>query len=616
MIMTQAIVFLGVVSASAVDRTPTELAHAFVSRVSEQSHIPGLAVGVVKNGESVFAEGYGSLAHGTQQPVGPHSLFQIGSCTKTFIAMGLAHFVALESSDVTWETNVHDITKGKFNASVSYLTRNINIGDLLAHRTGYGDHSGDLVWGLGGVVSERELVEQRVPFLEPTKSLRETFMYSNIGYEIATITLEVLAGEPWYAFVNRTFLVPLGMSETFLGLPDLKKYGMKSNLAYGHFGTFGPGYAKESEPSIASFDLLDSSTPSIFPGFDDGYFGAGSAVSSVTDFCKWMLYLLEKASTINAVAQSESAQMIVPHKWASLFMGLPLNDTGNAFGAGFGFDVVGKVFHGQRFFTKGGDTLFHKARTGFLPESGVAAVVLSSMEGSTSELVCSGIRNAVLEIFTGVNISVVEDNWAKVQKHIDAVEEQFENSKAILTTIPLRYGQNVTIAVKNGSALTLPQMEQVFHATQTSGLPPPEPVQSYVGEFHSAYGGRLHVTSTNDGRLSAHYGAVHGLLSFYEVVPSAGAHVFLCPNASLHTAMFGSLAQMIFMNTTATWQLGDMAFSRDRISVGGASAGEPKRTNFRSPYLPFLANGLDAFLPMRTIMVETNKHRLHEPIIV
>jgi hypothetical protein len=358
--------------------------------------------------------------------------------------------------------------------------------------------------------------------------------------------------------------------------------------------------------------LLNASSPSIFPGIDTGYFGAGSVVSSVTDYGKWMLHLLNASKVDTAVAQSESAQMIIPHTWAEVFMGLPINDVGNALGAGFGFDVVGDLFHGQRFFTKGGDTLFHKTRTGFLPEAGVAAVVFSNMEGFTADAYCTGIRNALLEIFTGVSISTVEANWAELQARINASEQAMEKTPPTPIIIPLQNGRNVTIAVKNGSTPTLPQMELVFDATRDSGLPPPAALQRYVGEFHSSYGGNLHVKALADGRLSAHYGALNGALSFVRVIPTSNAQYFLCPNASLYTALYTSgVAPLIFDNATGSWQLTDIIFSREGNSVD-AVVSQPRHeiTSLRSPYLPFLVDGVNGFPA-----AETSGLRFHEVLV-
>src|SRR5215203_5564578 len=55
--------------------------------------VPGVAVGVVKDGKLVFAKGYGVRKLGESAPVTPDTLFGIASHTKAFTAAALAILV-------------------------------------------------------------------------------------------------------------------------------------------------------------------------------------------------------------------------------------------------------------------------------------------------------------------------------------------------------------------------------------------------------------------------------------------------------------------------------------------------------------------------------------------
>eukprot|EP00966_Prymnesium_polylepis_P323570 7379744-Prymnesium_polylepis.1 len=130
---------------------------ALIGRLARESGIP---VGVtVQNGTS-YVQGFGTMTHGGSEPVSENTLFQIGSCTKMFIAMGLAGFV--EEKAINWTTTVTSILGADFETDNAYLTSYMTIDDLLSHRTGYGDHSGDSLWILGDVGTERELVLKRL----------------------------------------------------------------------------------------------------------------------------------------------------------------------------------------------------------------------------------------------------------------------------------------------------------------------------------------------------------------------------------------------------------------------------------------------------------------------
>ena len=99
-------------------------------------------------------------------------------------------------------------------------------------------------------------------------------MYSNIGYEIATVVLEVLAEEPWYAYVERTFWNVLEMKRTVPGIPALRKHGLESSLSAGHIGVIPASYTAATDQSaIDTYDMLDPLTPKLAGGIKNGFLG-------------------------------------------------------------------------------------------------------------------------------------------------------------------------------------------------------------------------------------------------------------------------------------------------------------------------------------------------------
>ncbi|MGW8267815.1 MAG: serine hydrolase domain-containing protein, partial [Longimicrobiales bacterium] len=63
---------------------------AFVAETQEAWPVPGLAVAIVKDGQTVLAKGYGVRELGTSEVVDEHTLFAIASNTKAFTAAALA----------------------------------------------------------------------------------------------------------------------------------------------------------------------------------------------------------------------------------------------------------------------------------------------------------------------------------------------------------------------------------------------------------------------------------------------------------------------------------------------------------------------------------------------
>src|SRR5437763_14225070 len=56
----------------------------FVAGVMKDWKVPGLSLAVVQNGQVVFLKGYGVRDLEKKTPVTPHTLFAIGSITKSF----------------------------------------------------------------------------------------------------------------------------------------------------------------------------------------------------------------------------------------------------------------------------------------------------------------------------------------------------------------------------------------------------------------------------------------------------------------------------------------------------------------------------------------------------
>src|SRR5688572_26963363 len=60
----------------------------------KQRHTPGAAVAVIKDGQVIYAKGYGVASVETGAPVTPDMLFRLGSTTKMLTAVALVTLAA------------------------------------------------------------------------------------------------------------------------------------------------------------------------------------------------------------------------------------------------------------------------------------------------------------------------------------------------------------------------------------------------------------------------------------------------------------------------------------------------------------------------------------------
>jgi hypothetical protein len=137
--------------------------------------VPGMAIAIVKDGEIIYAKGFGVKDVRTKEPVDSETLFPIASNTKAFTSAALA--ILVDRGLISWSDKVTDYLP-YFKLWDPYVTENITISDLLTHRAGLATFSGDLLWY--GTLYSREEIIKRARHLKPAFGFRERFGYSNL----------------------------------------------------------------------------------------------------------------------------------------------------------------------------------------------------------------------------------------------------------------------------------------------------------------------------------------------------------------------------------------------------------------------------------------------------
>ena len=80
-----------------------------VTAMMAEWHVPGLALGVIKDGKVVYAKGYGYRDVEAKLPVTPRTLMAIGSNSKSFTTVILGMLV--DQKKVAWDTPVISICR-------------------------------------------------------------------------------------------------------------------------------------------------------------------------------------------------------------------------------------------------------------------------------------------------------------------------------------------------------------------------------------------------------------------------------------------------------------------------------------------------------------------------
>lgn len=189
---------------------------AFVKREMEYWNIPGLAVGVIKDGEILLEKGYGYRNLETKEPMTPYTLQGIASCSKSFTSAVLASLV--DEGILDYDQPVSEYIPD-FALMDPVATKEATIRDMLYHRTGLAGHDG--MWPLKGV--SREEYMHRLRYLQPNKPFRSTTHYSNVIYNLLGCIAERVTQKTWEELVEERIFKPLGMERSCLTVKEMRQ---------------------------------------------------------------------------------------------------------------------------------------------------------------------------------------------------------------------------------------------------------------------------------------------------------------------------------------------------------------------------------------------------------
>ncbi len=204
MISIAALFLAGGISLSAyqkpVDR-PAAI-DAYVEAQMKQFHIPGLALAIVRNGQSLFAKGYGFANLEHQVPVKTETVFQSGSTGKQYTSMAV--LILAEEGKIKLEDSIRTVFP-----DAPDTWQPITIRHLLTHTSGLGDYTP--AFDLRKDLKEEEL--RRLIYGTPLGfKPGERFRYSNLGYALLGTLISRVSGKFYGDFLQERIFKPLGMT--------------------------------------------------------------------------------------------------------------------------------------------------------------------------------------------------------------------------------------------------------------------------------------------------------------------------------------------------------------------------------------------------------------------
>ncbi len=185
-----------------------------VDDTAARYRLPGLAVGIVADGEVVYTRTLGELAAGSGDRIDADTLFKIASNSKAMTTGLLARLV--DAGKLEWDDPVTKYLPD-FRMFDPWVTREMQVRDLLIHNSGLGAGAGDLMLWPGPNHFSRADVIHGLRYLKPKYSFRSRYAYDNTLYIVAGEVAAAAGGAPYDALVRRELFAPLGMTRCQVG---------------------------------------------------------------------------------------------------------------------------------------------------------------------------------------------------------------------------------------------------------------------------------------------------------------------------------------------------------------------------------------------------------------
>jgi CubicO group peptidase (beta-lactamase class C family) len=341
----------------------------FVGWAMRQLGVPGLAIAVVQNGETVDAEGFGVRRIGCEEPVTPETRFMIGSSTKPLTTAMMARLVDL--GHFTWSTPVTEVLPG-FALADEDVTRRLEMRHTVSASTGMPRQGLNLVFRFRDVRPEDRIAEMRQ--MSPTTGFGETFQYSNYlvaagGYAAAhSYAPDVGLQDAYNRAMRELVFEPLDMSHTSILCID-------SPLDAAPHSRDLNGIAVPIEPALEQF------ANSVAP--------AGSVWSNVLDIAEYLKFEMREGLNDRG-EQVISAENLLARRRSTIKI-----DGKTSYGLGwFLKDRQGLAEIGH-----GGNTRGFTADMFFLPEHRIGMVILTNLQLANQFL--ASVQQKLVEVLFG-----------------------------------------------------------------------------------------------------------------------------------------------------------------------------------------------------------------------
>src|SRR5690606_25292636 len=222
---------------------------AAIRATVERYDLPGIAVGIVADGEVAHVRTIGETVAGSGDPVTTDTLFKIASNSKAMTATVLARLV--QAGKLRWDDPVVKHLP-HFAMHDPWVTEHMTVHDLLVHNSGLPEGGGDLMLWPEPNDFTRMDITRGLRHIVPAYGFRAGYAYDNLLYVVAGEVAAAAGGASYEELVRREIFEPLALDGCRVGEFDRGRLSVAQ--PHWHDGTRNIAYRIDPPlvPAIAS----------------------------------------------------------------------------------------------------------------------------------------------------------------------------------------------------------------------------------------------------------------------------------------------------------------------------------------------------------------------------
>ncbi|WP_199801124.1 serine hydrolase domain-containing protein [Parerythrobacter jejuensis] len=320
----------------------------FVEREMPNSGVPGLAYGIVTNGNAIVARARGVSNVDTGTVVTEDTPFLTGSVSKSFTALAIMQL--MEAEKIELDAPVSDYLP----VFAERPAGGVTIRQLLSHTSGFSTFQGN--------ASHKDRTDDgdilayqaaQIAQEEPAYSPGTRWEYSNHNYKVLGRVIEVVSGQDFATYIESRIMEPAEMRDSFVSDGTIN-----GDMATGHRPWFGTKKAMTFNPS------------------GPGSAPQGGIVASAADLARYLQLMMNEKDDILSAAGKQAMMQ-------------PASELSPYYGFGWFLDEEkGTVFHS-------GSSPGFEALATMKPAEKKAAIVLVNAGSGTGFGETIQLRNGI-----------------------------------------------------------------------------------------------------------------------------------------------------------------------------------------------------------------------------